>query len=331
MRDYKSEVFLIKGRYYTFTQNHLMFPLIRYGAVEGGLSIDDGYSASASDRNCSDVLIYRHGPKWGLFPALEIIGQCADWASENDNPFIYDSFRILYSENSDPYIDSFILLKKDGIWRAVSIVYGQDTEIELPLEPGLESDTDDILLHALEERYGIKLIHRVPAREIDEPGSKNQDERREFDFDKDFIGSLGLGWSKFDVLKLILGFDDYDLSLPYLYAAAHKNAYAAILIGKSLFKDVPEQTDTCSINDFHDTVLDCSLNYFKLAKGYADEAEDKTASDIASAFIEEAEYVQEKRRPKPVSQFPIKPGKKLSGGLGGPAPTRLKLPKSKEQ
>ena len=60
MFGYKSEVFLIKGKYYSFTQNHMMFPLIRYGAVENGLTIDDTVALRAFDEICADVLIMKH-------------------------------------------------------------------------------------------------------------------------------------------------------------------------------------------------------------------------------------------------------------------------------
>ena len=306
MYDYKSEVFLIKGKYYTFTQNHMMFPLIQYGAVEGGITIDETVPLRAFDEICADVLIMRHGSKWGLFPTFEITGQgCADWASINDTPFIYDSIKILSYKDPKRFnesFDSFILLKEQENWKAVRIEKGRGSEIELPLESGLESSSDSFLIEQLEQKYGVKFdVHDVSI------SSPDKEEPKEFDVFKDFKWNFW-GGDEIELLRAVIGNYEYELSMPYLYAAAHKDEYATLLIGKSLLKDVPKKRVEKDANgkdliEFDDTILERSVSYLELAKKYADEVGNKTISDIARVYLDEARHVHETRHPRPLSDI----------------------------
>ena len=318
MFGYKSEVFLIKGKYYSFTQNHMMFPLIRYGAIENGLTIDDSVALRAFDEICADVLIMKHESKWGLFPMLEITGQgCADWASTNDTPFIYDSFKILSYKDPERYnetFDSFILLNEKDKWSAVKIVKGKEREIELPVEPDLESCSDSMIIQKLEQKYGIVL----EVKEVSNSYSDDEEDEEVpvFDDDKDFMKRFDLIGDDKTFLRLIIGLDQYDLGRDFLYAVAHKNMYAAILIGKSLLSDIPrriakrdsteqEKELEEAMKHHHDIVLNTCMDYFKLGKKYAVQSGNTIMSEIADVYIEEAQDVYNSRHPKPLGKLPF--------------------------
>lgn len=117
-------------------------------------------------------------------------------------------------------------------------------------------------------------------------------------------------------LRLIIGLDKYDLGRDFLYAVAHKNMYAAILIGKSLLSDIPrriakkdsteqEKVLEEAMSHHHDIVLNTCMDYFKLGKQYADQSGNAIMSQIADVYIEEAQDVYKSRHPKPLGKLPF--------------------------
>lgn len=299
MSDYKEEVFLIKGRYYTFTQNYLAIPLTRYGAIEGGITIDDSDRIGKYDDYCADVLIKKHDGKWGVFPSVSINGMgCADWASENDNPFIYEDYLIAssgeFGEDPNTY-ETFLLLKNGALWEAHRVVEGTESPISLPIEDGLSFEDEKVLVDKLEQKYGISLHvqerYNIPNEE---------DECTVFDDNKEFVRRYTLSGDNKRFIKMLFGMEPYMPDMSYLYAAAHKNVYATILIGKNILDDFLKQDKEGKqekLNDYEKALLDCCMDYLSLGKQYAEIAHNTTMSDIADVLLDEAQDIRIFRSP----------------------------------
>lgn len=313
---YKNEVFLIKGRYYSTVSSSSVFFFLRYGAVEGSLTVDETVGVKAFDPFCHDVLIKKRGHKWGLFPLVYIHTEGnADWASDDNNPFIYDSFKILCHEDverGNELFDSFILLNEGNKWHAVRIDRGEGV-IHLNNESGLETNSDTTLLEAIEEKYKMRLKFRdLIKKDNDKTISQEKSVSiPEFDLDKDFRECF----KRYDdisvntcLIRLILSGTKNNCGINgcLLYAVAHKSPHAAILIGKQILEDVTERItedkksgDDCFRSDdsYYNKMLNCSIEYFRLAKHYSDESGDTTLSDIAWVYLTKAESVYRGLRP----------------------------------
>ncbi|MCR4859994.1 MAG: hypothetical protein K5910_04960 [Bacteroidales bacterium] len=286
MYSYKEEVFLIKGRYYTFTQNHTVFPLIKYGAVEGGLTIDRSKGIGKYDGSCVDILVMEHNGKWGVFPRISFNGMgCADWASENDRPFVYDDYLVassgVFGDDEPDTYETFLLLKEDGLWKAFRDTRGTDAAIDLPEETGLSFGDVDAVLKGLEERYALAL--KVQDRQDmgnDEPV---------FDTTMDFVKQYSIHGENRRFIEMIFGLEKYSPDKACLYAAAHQNAVAAILIGKSLLDGIRKaDKDGEFLDDYGKAVLGSSIDYLTSGKRYAEQSGDTTMADIAEVFLDQA-------------------------------------------
>lgn len=302
---YKYEVFFIKGRYYKWI-GVCYNPLASYGAVSGSLSIDASDSVAKYDGFSSDVLIGCHDGKWGLLSSISIITEgSAEFASEDGTPFIYDNYDVVRSgewgDDPDSY-EVFILLQKDSKWKALRLTRGKDTPVSLPEEPNLEVDSKETLIKQLEERYGIKL--HVQAREdysIDE-----ENELREFDDQKDFMRRYVLDNDYIRLIQLAIGVESYSFDTSFIYAAAHHNLYATILIGKEILDNTRNKLKKKKeLDSYETTLLKTSIEYLRLGKEYADKAENKTMSDIAAALLDDAETILFLRTPRPKATKPL--------------------------
>ena len=309
---YKSEVFLIKGRYYASGFDFF----VNYGAVESGLTIDDCIPVQAVKSFMPNMLIIRHGHRWGLFPSICVISEdSTDYASKDDNPFKYDSFRILCHEDAEynnELFDSFILLNVGERWHAVKIEIGKGLVAELSDVSGLETDSDSALLEAIEERYKMSFKFRDLSQSDGESNdSCYKEELTEFDIDRDFRKRY---YNAFDCCsdntcftRMILFGLPFFLDTSFYYAAAHRNPYAALIIGKYLLEEVTrwiaankengDKDDKPDISHYY-TRLDSSIEYLRLAKHYADESGDTTLSDIAWLYLEKAEAFDREIKPK---------------------------------
>lgn len=340
---YKKEVFLIKGRYYASS----ILSLVEYGAIEGSITTDDYHPVQVIKWFCPNMIIIRHGHKWGLFPSICVCAEeLTDYASEDDNPFIYDSFRLLChedAEHNNELFDSFILLNTGEKWHAVKIEIGEGLVAKLIKEPALETDSDIALFEAIEEKYRMNLRFRDLSENEAENNKDNCDteELREFDVDRDFVQRY---YNSFDdcsnttsFMRMIL-FDFpyqywYDINL--YYAVAHRSPHAALIIGKHLLDEVTkgiardkESGDNCYKPDesYYNKRLGNSIEYLKQAKRYADESGDTTLSDIAWLYMQKAEDLYNERQPRakqPVRLWPTPP-KPLKGEPGAPIPIGYK-------
>jgi len=287
MSNFKEEVFLIKGHYYTFSQNYIAIPLTNYGAIEGGITIDSTDRIGKFDGFAADVLIKKHGDKWGVFKSVSINGMgCVDWATDDDNPFVYDDYQIAsngyFGDDPDGY-ETFLLLKKKGQWKAFRLIRGETTPICLQEEDGLVFKSKIVIKKRLEDKYNIKLRCQEKCDYNDSENSS------EFDDDKDFMKRYSLrGEHRF--ISMVLGLESYLPDMSLILAAAHKNVYATVLIGKYLiseYKQNAKVSDT-NLNDYEKKLLDTCIDYFTLGKQYADLTNNKTMSDIAMVFWEKA-------------------------------------------
>ncbi len=319
---YKREVFLIKGRYYASGFDFF----VDYGAVEDSLTIDDYYGVQAVRWFRPNLLIIRHGHKWGLFPSINVVAEdYTDYASENDNPFIYDSFRILChedAEHNNELFDSFVLLNVGERWYAVRIEIGKGLVTELNIESDLETDSDSALLEAIEERYKMKLKFRdLSQNDGDSNDSDDKEELTDFNIDRDFkkryYNPCDCCSDTTSFTRMILfglsdpywGGIEHDIS--FYYAAAHRSPHAALIIGKLLLDRVTEGIANDKKNgdkyykpdiSYYYTRLDRSIEYLRLAKRYADESGDTTLSDIAWLYLEKAEDFDREIKPKAKQQ-----------------------------
>lgn len=308
--NYKNELFLIKGRYYTWFGQGGYGSLEYRGAVEGSIVVDDSTELSKYLKPF-DVILAGHDGKWGVFPAIEICG-CEDalYASDDSKPFIYDDWMIVRNGESraDPETyEAFILFRKEGLWNAFRVT--RDSAIRLFEEEGLVSETPEALIEKLEGKYGIRLHIRLDRNSsidgVEAPEEFDEEASAEFDVEKDFLrpyyptfaDDLSMYAKNVRLIQMAIGLERYTCGKSFIYAAAHKDPYAAVLLGRDLFirlREVSEKRkqDKEAFNEegleAYDAMLDTCLGYLRLGKQYADEKGDKTIGDIAVALYEYA-------------------------------------------
>lgn len=252
-----------------------------------------------------DVIVASHGGKWGVFPALEICGfEDMVYASEDSNPFIYDGWVIARNGDSrtDPETyEAFILLKKENRWNALRVTRG--TAICLPEEEGLDSETPEALIEKLEEKYSI----RLHMREDSDHTIKGGEAPAEFDVEKNFLVHYdmflkdpSMCGEHVRLIQMAIGLEQYNCDRTHLYAAAHGDPYATVLLGRELFLELREYSDkrdkdeevfTKEEKERLDALLDTCLGYLRLGKKYADEKGNKTMGDIAVALFDCADAI----------------------------------------
>ena len=284
---YKNELFLIKGRYFTHIGFVGDFPLADYGAVEGGVVVDADDSAIKGRGFVPDVLLACHNGKWGVIPALEICSESsAVFASADSNPFTYDDYEVARSEenndNQEP-VEVFILLKKDGDWKAMRVEHGPSVLLE---EEQPVSNTSEDLVTELDEKYSVHLHLQEKATAPDE-------KLPEFDIYENFLNRYIYNGKTIRLTKMLIGLEPYEYDKAFMFAAAHKEPYATILMGRELlamvqgFSEKRDEADETRLARY-DAMLETCKAYLMLGKQYAEEKGDATLADIAEALYDEA-------------------------------------------
>ena len=277
MKKYKDEVFLIKDRYYTFSSVYHIFPMVEYGAVEASLTIDMSDDLHFSD--CfSDVLILQHGEKWGFFPRIACSGGSVDWASIDSQPFQYEDFRATIDYSGIGEADEFglIFLKKDGRWGAIKAVDHIPSPVIIESFLPFEYDTFDSILEAASHKCG----HRIDVKLVSD---RIVDEAPAFDVKADFMSKFSLTDDTRSVLDVVLGMSGYELDKDILYAAAHHNPYALIIVGRKLYEEEKETREGWYSSD--SAKVQCARSYLKLAVVAARSENNKTLEEIAEAML----------------------------------------------
>lgn len=333
---YKNELFLVKGRYYAWSGQGGYGELEFRGAVEDGVVVD--YHASVSKYRCfaPDVILASHDGRWGVLPAVVKGGDSdALYASADGDPFVYDDWVTVRSgeRGDDPETCEVFVLLKDGLWKALRVTRVENG-ICLPEEEGLASETPAALIGKLDEKYGIRL-HVLEERaglaaEAEASGKIDAGEVRppaEFDVEKDFLSRYSgylddpsMYGDRVRLIQMAIGLEMYSIGTDFIYAAAHGDPHAAVLLGRDLYfrlsaiserRESGEETFAEKQLELYDALRDTCLGYLRLGKKYADEKGNMTMGDIAGALYEYADAIPRfKARTAPLGTFPPIPPKK---------------------
>ena len=160
-----------------------------------------------------------------------------------------------------------------------------------------------VRIEKLDEKYSIRLHMREDSDHMIIGGEAPA----EFDVEKNFLVHYdmflkdpSMCGEHVRLIQMAIGLEQYNCDRTHLYAAAHGDPYATVLLGRELFLELREYSDkrdkdeevfTKEEKERLDALLDTCLGYLRLGKKYADEKGNKTMGDIAVALFDCADAI----------------------------------------